>query len=129
MIGNLYFLQEGPNGCIKIGWTAGDPDNRRRAMQVGNSSDLTIIGFREAPADAETGWHVRFSHICKRSEWFYPTAELLAPIIGQPRSVFSRRNPPPETNERPADTSRPPNNASFKPGEGNSPCRMPAFRH
>lgn len=80
MIGNLYFLQEGPNGCIKIGWTAGDPDNRRRAMQVGNSSDLTVIGFREAPADAETGWHVRFSHICKRSEWFYPTAELLAAI-------------------------------------------------
>jgi hypothetical protein len=30
MIGNLYFIQEGDDGSIKIGWTRNDPRQRMR---------------------------------------------------------------------------------------------------
>jgi hypothetical protein len=80
MIGTLYFIQEGTGGAIKIGWTSGDPAVRLRTFQVGNSFQLLLIGAVKAMPDEETGWHVRFAKSCKRSEWFYPTADLLEAI-------------------------------------------------
>lgn len=79
MDGRIYFIQEGPDGAIKIGWGA-DPVSRLRAFQVGNSAVLKLLGSIPAFPDEEIGWHVRFAACQKRSEWFYPTAELLAAI-------------------------------------------------
>lgn len=80
MLGDLYFIQEGSEGCIKIGWTRADPEVRLRTFQVGNSSTLRLLGSVLAPLDAETGWHERFAGSCRRSEWFWPTPDLLAAI-------------------------------------------------
>jgi len=80
MLGTLYFLQEGEQGPVKIGWTSGKPALRLTAMQVGNSAVLRFLGTLPGPPDIEQGWHERFAHARKRSEWFFPTPELLEAI-------------------------------------------------
>lgn len=79
-VGWLYFLQEGPGGPIKIGWTTGGPEARRRAQQIGNSNELTLIGAVRAQIYADHDWQQRFRHLRKRSEWFWPEPELLTAI-------------------------------------------------
>lgn len=79
--GNLYFVQEGTSGCIKIGWTSVSVQGRLTALQTGNSADLQLLGFiPNCPPLTEKSWHERFGRFCRRSEWFWPAAELLAAI-------------------------------------------------
>lgn len=81
MLGNLYFIQEGLDGPIKIGWTQANPENRRAGMQTGNSSQLVLLGsIPVSPPCTEEKWHAQFPHCHKRGEWFYPTPELCAAI-------------------------------------------------
>lgn len=81
MIGSLYFIQEGPGGAIKIGWTSNCPHRRRDNLQIGNSHDLVLLGILpDVPMSAEAEWHERFRPYLKRSEWFWPAGELLAAI-------------------------------------------------
>lgn len=92
MLGSLYFIQEGTDGAIKIGWTQSNPENRRAGMQTGNSSQLVLLGsVRESPPCTEEKWHVRFGHCHKRGEWFYPVPELCAAIrdaVAEGRPTF-----------------------------------------
>lgn len=84
MIGSLYFIQEGPGGAIKIGWTSNCPHRRRDNLQIGNSHDLVLLGIiPDVPRTAEAEWHRLFEDTRKRSEWFYPTARLLRAIERQ----------------------------------------------
>jgi plasmid maintenance system antidote protein VapI len=84
MIGCIYFIQEGRDGAIKIGWTSNDPQRRRDNLQIGNSHDLHLIGVvPSVEKGAEASWHLRLSAHRKRSEWFFPTAEVLAAVRQQ----------------------------------------------
>lgn len=94
--GSLYFIQEGPGGAIKIGWTdVVGVDNRRKAMQVGNSHELRVLGvIAGKEPDAELIWHDNFKHAHKRGEWFYPTPELLAAIADAVSKQIDLADPP-----------------------------------
>lgn len=84
MTGSLYFIQEGVGGAVKIGWTANDPHRRRDNLQIGNSHDLILLGILpDVEMQVELEWHTRFERFRKRSEWFWPAAELMAAIAGQ----------------------------------------------
>jgi hypothetical protein len=98
MLGSLYFIQEGMDGAIKIGWTANDPIRRRDNLQIGNSSQLRLIAVIEAvPQRLEFEWHRRFRGLQKRSEWFFPGIALIDAILLEAkkhehaRPVFAER--------------------------------------
>lgn len=78
--GSLYFIQEGSNGAIKIGWTANPVIKRVASLQLGNSEILCIRGVVHTTADAERAWHAKWRHVQKRSEWFWPDPLLVCAI-------------------------------------------------
>lgn len=97
MLGSLYFIQEGTDGAVKIGWTSNDPERRRDNLQIGNSTQLRLIAIvPDVVQDIEFEWHARFRAHQKRSEWFYPAAALMAAITEQmppPGRVQPEREP------------------------------------
>ena len=81
MIGSLYFIQEGLEGPIKIGFTTLGVERRLTYMQTGNSSPLRILGeVRGVTQLAERRWHQQFAVCHKFNEWFWPTKQLLEAI-------------------------------------------------
>lgn len=80
MIGYVYFVQEGTDGPIKIGWTKVEPLKRLAALENGNSNPLKLLGALVDHPDSEKTWHNRFSACRKHREWFYPTDALVAAI-------------------------------------------------
>ena len=96
MIGSLYFIQEGLDGAVKIGWTSNDPERRRDNLQIGNSTQLRLIAIvPNVTQDVEFEWHARFRAYLKRSEWFFPAPPLLDAIAEQ--------TPPPGRETAPAE--------------------------
>lgn len=102
--GTVYFVQELPNGAIKIGWTSGNVADRWHNIQTGNPRDVVVIGIiEESTFYDEQKWHHRF-HGCRcgtSGEWFWPTAELMAAIRAEASSAAhlkrTRRNKRPPT--------------------------------
>lgn len=81
MIGNLYFIQEGADGSIKIGWTEKELAKRLRALQTGNSRELRLLGaIGDATKATELLWHQRFHPYRVRGEWFWPAPALIRAI-------------------------------------------------
>lgn len=79
--GWLYFLQEVPNGPIKIGFTgSGTPEGRLRSCQIGNARELALLAAVRAPLLEDARWLARFASQRIRGEWFHQTPELLAAI-------------------------------------------------
>lgn len=77
---HVYFIQEGDNGPIKIGYAHTDVASRMRSMQTSNSSDLRLLGTIPAKICDERRWHHAFAAERKRGEWFYPSPRLLSAI-------------------------------------------------
>lgn len=101
MLGSLYFIQEGTDGAIKIGWTTNDPERRRDNLQIGNSHQLRLIAIvPDVLQDVEFEWHARFRAHQKRSEWFYPASALLEAVAQQ--------TPPPGRERAPVAEPLPP---------------------
>ena len=91
MIGNLYFIQEGADGPIKIGYTMSDPEKRRQIFQVGNSRPLRLFASIKAYPDSEKSWHSRFKDCHVLNEWFAPSPALLLAIEEAKTAVSSTR--------------------------------------
>lgn len=81
--GNVYFLQVGTDGPIKIGFTTHDIKRRVRALQGGSPHILRWIGFYPGTRDDETNAHRLLRNSRHRAEWFYPTQEVLAFVLQQ----------------------------------------------
>lgn len=78
----VYFIQEGTDGPIKIGYTAANPKGRLAALQTGNANPLRIVTWAPGSLDDEKALHVRFGHLRMQGEWFRPAVELLTFIAG-----------------------------------------------
>jgi len=84
--GRVYFI--GPandDGPIKIGFTSGDAEERRRSIQTYHPESLKVIGVIEADFKTEKEIHRRFAESKLRGEWFKRTPELLSFIAGYAR--------------------------------------------
>ncbi len=73
----VYFIQEGADGPIKIGFTTGDPSGRLSALQTGNPNPLRIVAATPGTMEDERRWHERFAHLRMLGEWFLPADDLL----------------------------------------------------
>lgn len=89
MAGCVYFIRQGIDGCIKIGWSIGDASERMVNLQTGNAEPLILMGSVAAESQlAEREWHARFDAHRRRGEWFWPHSDLLEAI------EFATRAPP-----------------------------------
>lgn len=81
VLGSVYFIREGRDGPVKIGWTQNEPERRRDNLQIGNSRKLHLIGVLPNVEEAvESEWHQKYSDTHIRGEWFFPTGPLLRAI-------------------------------------------------
>lgn len=77
----VYFIQEGTDGPIKIGFT-GSPRGRLAALPVCNAKPLRIVAQCPGSSEDEKRFHGRFSHLRIIGEWFRPADDLLEAISG-----------------------------------------------
>ena len=78
----IYFIQQGDTGPIKIGYTDGSVENRLRTLQTGSPKKLTLLGFITGTQEQEKLLH-RFFHAERiAGEWFEPTPNLKAYLLG-----------------------------------------------
>jgi hypothetical protein len=96
---SIYFIQADgiEPTLIKIGWTAGDPDERFRRLQATNAAALIPLGLMEGGKAIERGLHARFDALHDHGEWFRSDPLLLDWIADKtlawriPRLAFRRR--------------------------------------
>lgn len=73
----IYFIQQGQDGPIKIG-SSTQPFFRLNGLQSANPEQLHIIGIvTAAPYRCEAKLHKQFAEYRIRGEWFAPTSMLL----------------------------------------------------
>ena len=68
----IYFIQQGMNGPIKIGWTKVRLANRIARLQCGNPVPLYLLRSEPGTRQDEKALHRRFERFHIRGEWFYP---------------------------------------------------------
>lgn len=75
----IYFIREGDDGLIKIGFSASESGVRERlaTLQVGNGRRLVLLATRCGSKFEEADLHERFAHARRRGEWFEAVPELL----------------------------------------------------
>jgi len=78
----VYFIQEGTDGPIKIGYTAANPKGRLAALQTGNAKPLRVVTWAPGTTQDERDLHERFKHLRMQGEWFQPAADLVAFVHG-----------------------------------------------
>lgn len=78
-IPKVYFVQEGSDGPIKIGYTLSTITKRLHQLQNGNPRMLYVRGVLAGGQDMEAELHKAFSHLQIRGnkEWFQNDPELL----------------------------------------------------
>lgn len=87
MMYQIYFVQAGENGPVKIGYTH-MPEKRLRCMQANHYETLRLIRVTPGNRYGERRLHLRFSHLWIRGEWFYYSDEMLtAPVEQQPGNL------------------------------------------
>jgi hypothetical protein len=87
MTSNIYFIQVGTDGPIKIGFSKYDVCRRVRALQLTSPHILRWIGFFPGTRADEKLAHRLLKNSSLRGEWFYPTVEVMA-FIGNKSPNF-----------------------------------------
>jgi len=92
----IYFIQQGEDGPIKIGYTNNkDVKQRLQGLQVGNAIKLRVITTIEGDESYEEALHNKFDKYRLQGEWFEASEELLYHIENPDRlrqAVLQYRN-------------------------------------
>ena len=78
--GDLYFIQSGTDGPIKIGMTGYRIERRMKALQTAHPFKLVLLALVRGAGIDEPEYHARFAEHRLEGEWFRPAPELLAEI-------------------------------------------------
>lgn len=78
----VYFIQEGTDGPIKIGFTASNPRARMLALQTGNAKLLRLVAATCGTQQDEQHLHERFASLRMQGEWFRAAPELVGFVNG-----------------------------------------------
>ena len=82
LIGWVYFIREGVQGPIKIGWSK-SPEARIAALQTANPNPLVLLGKIPGPMEEERRIHSIFDRDRIQGEWFRPSPVLLSFVRGK----------------------------------------------
>jgi hypothetical protein len=93
--GSVYFIQGAGGGCIKIGFTGGHPELRRRDLQTGSPIELKIIHHVKASRNDEAWAHHYFRNSHSHGEWFWPSRDLME-FIASGVTISALRHGQPE---------------------------------
>ena len=66
----IYFIQQGEDGPIKIGFSEDSPENRLMSLQAGNPNELNLVLVIEGDIIVEKSLHEIFKDTRLRGEWF-----------------------------------------------------------
>jgi hypothetical protein len=71
-MGYVYLIEDIYNNSFKIGVTKGNPQNRLKKLQTGNSCELKLKCFYECeyPYRLESMLHTHYKQECELNEWF-----------------------------------------------------------
>lgn len=90
----IYFIQEGEDGPVKIGYSKENCERRLSSLQTGNPRQLTLAAVRTGahgmPAK-ERELHDRFAAHRIRGEWFEPCDEIMEIIERVPKNILRPR--------------------------------------
>lgn len=75
-MGFIYFIQEGNEGKIKIGFSE-DPKERLKTLKIANPNNLRIIFQYEGSEADERKIHRMFKNYNISGEWFEPSEEIM----------------------------------------------------
>jgi hypothetical protein len=75
-LGYVYFIQRGPDGPIKIGWSE-DVERRLSELQTANAEPLHVLGKIEGTMADEAATHAKFASFRMEAEWFRSCPEIL----------------------------------------------------
>ena len=75
--GDVYFVQSGSDGPIKIGWSQ-DVARRIAELQTANAHALVLLGTVPGTMEDEATIHVHFAHLRMEAEWFRNSSEIHA---------------------------------------------------
>lgn len=78
----IYFIQDGSNFSIKIGYAKTDAEARMATLQTGNSAELVLLATMDGDRSQEAGLHRLFAEYRVAGEWFRPCPDLLR-LIGR----------------------------------------------
>lgn len=84
--GFVYFIQQGLDGPIKIGFTI-DPMERLASLQTANPYELHLLGCIAKNEALERELHQKYSHHHLRGEWFSPADEIVDYIADNAKSL------------------------------------------
>jgi len=93
--GSVYFIEAEGADRVKIGFTGGDVDERRRQIQVGCPFTLVTLAFFAGTMRDESRLHARFgaSRCASGNEWFLagPALRTLIRDVGRAEPRKARR--------------------------------------
>jgi hypothetical protein len=75
----IYFVLDEAAGAFEIG-TSADPRGRLNGLQVGNPSELSMLGTIPGGRDEESRLHDFFAPHRARGEWFRASPEVLLAV-------------------------------------------------
>ncbi|MGK3989282.1 YozE family protein [Sorangium sp. So ce136] len=73
----VYFIQAGPSGPIKIGYSGGPVERRLAALQTGHPETLCVLATMDGDRFTEAELHRRFHGYRLSGEWFKPEPDLM----------------------------------------------------
>jgi len=76
--GCVYFIQSQGTHTIKIGYTAGQVQNRLKDLQTAHPYQLSVLATLPGDQNYEKSLHQRFAEYRLKGEWFEPHPDLLA---------------------------------------------------
>ena len=84
----IYFIQDGPDGAIKIGYSS-DPQRRLRELQTGAGRPLRILHTMYGTVEDERRLHRAYACLRQHGEWFTPGEDLRSYIdlLANPRPL------------------------------------------
>ena len=88
----VYFYLDESTKCVKIGFTSGSVEGRRRALQTGCPGILRLLLSIQGTQEDERAWHHRFADARRQGEWFHPEPDLLLAIMDAKEKQLSARN-------------------------------------
>lgn len=76
--GSVYFIRSEKTHAIKIGFTAGNVEDRLSALQTAHPYKLQVLATSRGNREYERALHARFERLRLEGEWFEPHPDLLA---------------------------------------------------